>query len=79
MRYQRRELAMMPWRDQLRIGWRALQWVTWPGHRHTWANAAELITTVAMTIAIYAQDWLGLLAGFFLCVAVGYAGRKRSS
>jgi hypothetical protein len=67
---------MMPWKDQLRLGWRIVRWVWWPETVHAWANAAALVASAALVIAIVAQIWLGALAAFFLGVAICITGRK---
>jgi len=69
----------MPWKDQFRLGWKILRWVFWPENQRAWANAADVVLIVAIVVAIRAQVWLGLLAGFFLWFAVGFAGRKRDA
>jgi hypothetical protein len=67
---------MMPWKDQLRLGWTAARWVLWSPLLVAWANAANWVVAAAMVTAISSQVWLGALAGFFLLGAISFAGRK---
>jgi hypothetical protein len=67
---------MMPWKDQLRLAGRCLQWLFWPAELKAWANIAKLLIWVTMTLTIYWQLWLPLLATFFLSVPVAFLGRK---
>jgi hypothetical protein len=67
----------MPWKDQLRLGWRCLRWLFWPAELKTWANIATWVILVTMTLAVSYQLWLPLLAAFFISVPVQRLGRKR--
>lgn len=67
---------MMPWKDQLRLGLRALRWLFWPADRKTWASIASVILAVTMTLAIRYQLWMVLLGAFVLVVLVSLLGRK---
>lgn len=67
---------MMPWKDQLRLGWRMLRWAYWPPDQHAWANIASLIVLAAAIIAVSVQLWLGWLAALFLWYVIGHSGKK---
>lgn len=57
---------MMPWRDQLRLGWKILRWLYWPPPFPVWANVAMWITIAAALVAVT----IGSLWGFAVCVIV---------
>jgi hypothetical protein len=67
----------MPWKDQLRLGWRIVRWLWWPEEWHAWANIAIWVVSVTLIVAIYAQIWLAALAAFFLACIISAASRKR--
>jgi hypothetical protein len=69
-------VKMLTVREQAALGGRILRWMFWPPHQKAWANTADLVIMAAVFVSISAQIWLGLLAGFFLWFAVGFAGRK---
>lgn len=68
---------MMPWKDQLRLAGRCLRLLFWPADQKTWANIAMWVLMVTMTLAIYWQLWLPVLAAFFLYVPVSRLGKRR--
>jgi hypothetical protein len=56
---------MMPWREQLRLGWRIAAWFVWPVNR-VWANVCYLLLVAAIDVSI--------ASGFLWGVALGLAG-----
>jgi hypothetical protein len=70
---------MMPWKDQLRLGWSAIRWTFWPKEQPVWANTADLIVALAVIVAIGAQLWLAAAIGIVLWFAIALVPKKKGN
>lgn len=64
---------MMPWKDQVRLGWDAIRWIIWPKKEPAWAAILVWILTVVIAISVVTDNVWGIALGF----GVAIVGRVR--
>lgn len=67
---------MMPWKEQIRAGWRILRWMYWADDYTTWARILMLISGFTVVLSIVIQFWVGLTAAILLLFVAVFAGKK---
>jgi len=71
--------GIMPWREQVRLGWKAVKWAAWPSDM---IRAEEIVLMYAVSVAaLIGMALTGSLVPLFgaliVAVLLGYFGRRR--
>lgn len=70
---------MMPWREQLKFGWRILRWIWWPADLPVWVRVCALLIVPVISIGIIRGSLLIVSAGCALTLALAFAHWKDKS
>ena len=68
----------MPWRDQLRLGWKVIRWLYWPSGWPVWTNVTIWICTAVILACIATGITWGIIGATVICGAVGFVMEKDS-
>lgn len=70
---------MMPWRDQLRLGGKAVWWLLWPSGQPAWANIILLVCAIAVLVGLISENIWGIAGAIAVAVTVDITLRKGAS
>ena len=71
------ERGMMPWRDQVRLAWKAIRWVYWISGIPIWANITIWIVSAAAIVSVLSGNLWGFAACLAVCIAIGIVTWRR--
>lgn len=63
----------MPWRDQLRLGWRIIRWIWWPAEFPVWVRIFTWIIGPVVGIGAIKGNLLIVGAGCALALVTWFA------
>jgi len=69
---------MMPWREQLRLGWKIIRWVTWPSDmiRPVEIAAMYAVSMAALAVMTVTGSLLPLAGALIVAVGLGFFGKR---
>lgn len=61
----------MPWRDQLKLGWKIIRWLYWPAGWPVWANIVIWICTAVVLVCIATGNLWGIVGVIVVAIGIG--------